>query len=132
MDRNTKFRDNSFLVLPVAAGARIDTGVMVAVNANGYAVPASDAAGLKGAGMAVSGVDNSAGLDGDARIEVRRGVFEWDNSAAKPVTQKDVLSDCYIADDHTVRAFDSTEGALNPRAGRVIEVVGNRVWVEQP
>ncbi|MBB9240106.1 hypothetical protein FSI07_011090 [Escherichia coli] len=41
MDRNTPYRDGELNPVPVAAATEIFGGHMVAVNASGYAVPAS-------------------------------------------------------------------------------------------
>ena len=45
--------DSRTLLLPVASGARITEATMVAIGADGYAVPAAAAAGLIVAGVAM-------------------------------------------------------------------------------
>ena len=55
-------------------------------------------------------------------------MFRFKNSATDPLTQADVLSDCYIADDETVA---KTSGANTlSKAGKVLEVEAAGVWVE--
>lgn len=129
-DRRTPMRAGDFLVLPVAAGVRIFAGALVAVDANGYAVPASNTDGLRAVGRAEEAADNRNGAAGAVKVQVRRGVFCWKNDTALPVTPAHVYQECYIRDDETVRAKDEGAGAANPVAGRVIEVNGSEVWVE--
>ena len=53
--------DPNTLVLPVAAGAAITEATMVALGTDGYAVPASKAANLTVAGVALEPADNGNG-----------------------------------------------------------------------
>ena len=92
------------LVLPVKGNTTIYQGALVALDANGYAVPGSKAATLTAAGRAEETVTNT-GADGSAMIRVARGVFVFDNATASgKLTAAHVLKPCYIADDHTVTA----------------------------
>lgn len=129
-DRNTLRREGDFLVLPVAAGARIHLGALVARDASGNAVPASNTEGLRAVGRAEETADNQGGAAGDVKVQVRRGVFRWKNDSDLPVTAADVYEECYISDDETVRGFDDEQDAPNPIAGRVMELDGDEVWVE--
>ncbi|MGI6542961.1 MAG: hypothetical protein ACOX44_07870 [Limnochordia bacterium] len=129
-DRNTLRREGDFVVLPVAAGVRIHLGALVAVDADGNAVPAANTEGLRAVGRADEAVDNRDGAAGSAKVQVRRGVFLWWNDSALPVTPGMVYQECFIRDDETVRARDEDAGAANPIAGRVIEVADDGVWVE--
>jgi hypothetical protein len=121
-------RAGEFLVLPVAANAKIHAGALVAVNASGYAAPGSTATGLRSAGRAEEQVDNSGGADGAKNVTVRRGVFKFKNSGADPVGTAHVLGDCYIVDDETVAATDGT--GTRSKAGKVLAVDTDGVWVE--
>lgn len=128
-DRNTPTREGAILSLPVAAGAKIFAGALVAVLvASGYATPGATATTLKAAGRADEFVDNTSGANGDVYIRVRRGVFFLKNSAADPISESLVLSNCYIEDDETVAATDGV--GTRSIAGKVIEVESNGVWVE--
>ena len=115
---------NLDIVLPVAAGAVIHEAVMVAVNADGYAVEAYKAVGLKTAGCALQLVDNSAGAAGAVVVPVRRGAFVWGNDGS--VKQTDILKDAYISDAQTVNATD----AGSSRAGKILAVDADGVTVE--
>ena len=115
------------IVLPVKAKTTIYQGSIVAIGADGYAIPGKKAASLKAAGRAEETVENT-GSDGDAVVRVSRGVFISDNSgtAANKVGIADVLGPCYIEDDHTV-----TKAATGASvAGLVVRVDDEGVAVE--
>lgn len=109
-------KDGVLVCYKVAAATKIYKGAMVAVNADGYAVPAADAAGLKFVGYAYEPADNSAGAAGDAVLRVwKDGSFL---AAKSDAGQSDIGNDVYIVDDNTVAA-STTYGVL---AGTVVEV----------
>lgn len=115
------------IVLPVKAKTTIYQGSIVAIGADGYAIPGKKVASLKAAGRAEETVENT-GSDGDAVVRVSRGVFVFDNSstAANKVGIADVLGPCYIEDDHTV-----TKAATGASvAGLVVRVDDEGVAVE--
>lgn len=113
------------LVLPVKASTTIYQGSMVALNADGFAIPAKKAEGLKAAGRAAETVQNT-GADGDVSVWVTRGVFVFANSATGKLTAADVLGPCYMEDDQTV----TKTAAGASVAGLVIRVDGTGVAVE--
>jgi hypothetical protein len=115
------------LVLPVKGATTIYQGSIVALNANGYAIPGATAADLTAAGRAEETVQNT-GADGAAVVKVSRGVFVFENTSttANKITAAHVLKDCYIEDDQTVTAL-STGASV---AGRVIRVDDEGVAVE--
>lgn len=128
-DRNTKRRDGLLFSDPVAASTVIYAGALVCLNAAGNAVPGSTATTLKPRGVAQEHVDNSAGVAGDVRVESRRGVFPFDNSAAADeITRADIGTTAYIVDDHTVAKTDGT--ATRSAAGVIRDVDSDGVWVE--
>ena len=115
------------LVLPAKAKTTIYQGSIVAIGADGYAIPGKKAASLKAAGRAEETVENT-GSDGDAVVRVKRGVFIFDNSgtAANKLSAADILGPCYIEDDQTV-----TKSATGTSiAGLVIRVDDEGVAVE--
>ena len=115
------------IVLPVKAKTTIYQGSIVAIGADGYAIPGKKAASLKAAGRAEETVENT-GSDGDAVVRVSRGVFVFDNSstAANKVGIADVLGPCYIEDDQTVTKV-ATGASV---AGLVVRVDDEGVAVE--
>ena len=59
------------LVLPVKAKTTIYQGALVALDADGYAIPGKKAAGLTAAGRAEETVENTGG-DGELVIQIGR------------------------------------------------------------
>lgn len=115
------------VVAPVKGSTTIYQGALVALDANGYAIPGKKAEGLTAVGRAEETVEN-AGADGELVIRIARGVFVFDNTAtaANKLTAAHVLKPCYIEDDHTVTALATSASV----AGIVIRVDGEGVAVE--
>lgn len=110
--------------IPVAAGKRITEAAMVAINADGYAVPASKTSGLIVAGCAMRFTDNVSGSDGDVTVPVRRGAFVWDNDGS--IKKTDLLKDAYVSDEKTVTITADSSS----RAGTILAVDTDGVTVE--
>lgn len=128
----TNVRDTSelalggkYLALPVKRATTIYQGAIVAVDANGYAIPGTKAADLKAAGRAEETVENKGG-DGDAVIRVSRGTFVFENSTSGKIAAADVLGLCYMEDDQTV----TKTGTGASVAGLVVRVDDEGVAVE--
>lgn len=125
--RNTpEFAGGRLIVVPVKAGAKIFDGALVALDADGLAVPGKMAPDLTAAGRAEEFADNTNGSDGKLTVRISRGVFVYSNSSTAPLAQKDVLKDCYIEDDETVSAT-ATDTSI---AGKVLGFEGSDVIVE--
>jgi len=100
-DRNTQYSLGDLLSIPVAAETRIFAGSLVCSNADGYAVPAADTAGLVFEGVATAQADNRNGADGDLNVVVRRrGRYRLDCASA--LDQSALSARVYAEDDHTV------------------------------
>lgn len=128
-DRNTLRKGNEYRVLPVAATKKIFNGALVAINATGFATPGAVATTLKAVGVAEEYVDNSGGADGDKQITVRRGVFQFANSASTDlIALKDIGANAYIVDDQTVALTNGTN--TRSVAGKIHDVDANGVWIE--
>ena len=123
--RDTSELGGKYIALPVKGATTIYQGAIVAVDANGYAIPGKKAASLKAAGRAEETVENKGG-DGDAVIRVSRGTFVFENSASDKITAADVLGLCYMEDDQTV----TKTGTGASVAGLVIRVDDEGVAVE--
>lgn len=126
-DTSELMQEAKFLSLPVKANTTIYQGSLVALGADGYAIPGKKAAGLTAAGRAEETVENT-GEDGEQSICVSRGVFVFDNTAtaANKITQAHLLKPCYIEDDQTVTALATGASA----AGIVIRIDEDGVAVE--
>lgn len=117
---NIDERPGNFLALIIAAATTVFLGTLVARDAAGKAVPASDTAGLRVMGRAEQG-----GTAGET-IQVKRGIFRYNNSATNALTAASVGKLCVVEDDNTV-ASTSTNKIV---AGRVVEVDTAGVWVD--
>lgn len=126
-DTNEIMGGATLIELPVKGSTTIFQGSIVAIDADGFAIPGKKAAGLRAAGRAEETVENSSS-DGDAVVRVKRGVFVFDNTAtaANKITAADVLGPCYIEDDHTVTKLATGASA----AGLVVRVDDEGVAVE--
>jgi len=124
-DRKTPKRDGEEFNRPVAASTKIFAGSLVAINASGYLVPGSVSTTLKVQGRAEESVDNSAGGNGDATCQVRRGVFSFANDGT--VALADVGKTAYIVDDQTVA--DNDGSSARSAAGVIEDVDSDGVWI---
>jgi len=127
-DRNTPRKDGVLFERPVGANKKIYAGALVVLN-GGYAEPGTTATGLVADGRAEAQVDNTGGAAGAKTVPVRKGVFRFNNSAAADaITAAEIGTDCYIVDDNTVAKTDG--GTTRSKAGRVVDVDAQGVWVE--
>ena len=100
-DKKTEYMEGVELSIPVDDGDHIYAGAMVCVNAGGYAVPASDTAGLIFMGIAREEADNSAGADGAISVTVRRrGLFRM--TFANAISVANVGDNVFVYDDEKV------------------------------
>jgi len=125
-DRNTPYREGIELDFPVKGSTRIFAGAMVAVDANGYAVPAGNTAGHRFVGVAMEQVNNTAGADGAALVRVRTaGVFEF---GATSISQANVGAEMFVVDDQT---FDDVDPGQGIKCGRLVKYVSaTKGWLK--
>ena len=112
------------LVLQVAGGQLIEQGTMVALNTDGYAVPAAKAADLVIAGVAQSYANNRQGADGAEVVSVRRGAFVM--AAYATIKETDLLKTAYMVNATTLTL--TAEGS-SP-VGAILEVAADGVTVQ--
>ncbi len=110
----------------LAAATTIYLGTLVAKNAAGNVVPASDAAAIKVIGVALETVVN-AGAASAKSIQIGTGIFEFDNAAGAIVLAGQHAL-CYVADDSSV----STAAAManDCVAGLVVDFTTTKVFVD--
>lgn len=127
-DRNTQSKIGGIQVYPVDGGSVIYKGAIVAVNAAGYLIPASDLAASKVVGVADEKVDNGSGADGALNCRVVSGrAFKF---AATSITQAMLGEMMYVVDDQT---FDDTLGTNGIKVGRLVQYVSaTEGWVHIP
>ena len=124
---DTPERAGGMRFYPLGAGAKIWTGTLAALDANGNLFPASDTAGLRVIGRAQQDMDNTGGAAGALSLNVKVGTFLFHNSGTDAVTAAGKGAVCFVEDDNTVSA---TGGNHQIRAGRVVDVVSAGVWVD--
>lgn len=128
-DKNTRIKaPGRKIALDMEETTEIFFGAGVCVNAAGYAVPASDTAGLTTMGVAQE-YKNNAGADGAERIVVQKGVFEFEPDGSNPPTIADIGQTVYWSDDQTVAV---AAGPTNDIAAGVldsIDPVTGKMWV---
>ena len=110
---------------PVKANTTIHGGSLVQLDATGVAIPAVKAANQVTVGRAERPAAGGS-ADGDVEVEVRVGVFRWDNLAGDQLTKAEIGDTCYVEDDQTVRKTQTGNGT---KAGRVMAVDDVGVWV---
>jgi hypothetical protein len=111
------------------AAVKIFAGAIVMRDASGFITKGQTALGLRGAGMALEQLDNSAGSPGDLEIKYRDGTFRFANSAAgDEITSADIGHLCYAVDDQTVAKTSGPD--TRSAAGIVAGVDDLGVWVE--
>lgn len=118
-DRVTLRKELGLKSYLMAATTKIYGGSLVAINTSGYAVPASDTAGLVVVGVADAQYDNP-GLDGAMSCKVYTHCMVL--LAATSVTQAMVERPMFVVDDQTV---DETQGTNRVFAGILKEVVSS-------
>lgn len=104
-----------FLPLPVKAGARIYLNAITCTDANGFAVPGANTAGLRPQGVAWKSFDNTLGADGTLGdtfsaygavrfVEVdSQGEWEFAFTGAVPKPG----DNAFVVDDNTVATVTS-------------------------
>ena len=109
-----------FLPLPVKAGARIYLNAITCTDANGFAVPGANTAGLRAQGVAWKSFDNTTGADGTLGdtfsafgavrfIEVdSQGEWEFAFTGAVPKPG----DNAFVVDDNTVATVTSNSVLL--------------------
>lgn len=88
-------------VNPVAAGATIRGGALVALDASGNAIPAAAAAPVM-RGIAMAPAENASGDAGDVRVETARGA--WLIPTDGSIDRTHIGKPAYVVDDATVGA----------------------------
>jgi len=123
---DTPQRAAKSVAFPVAGGATLYAGSLIALNSSGYAISAGDLASITVIGRAENTADNSAGSDGDITVTVKKGVFRFLNSTDHPVSLANRGQICFVESNQAV----ATTGSNLAVAGRVVDVDSDGVWVD--
>jgi hypothetical protein len=122
--------------IPLAAGAIIHQGTLVAQDSNDNLVLAGDALGLTFTGVAYShgdsyrynAIDNSDGAAGRYKADVMRHIFWLNNSQTQPVAAADLGKQVFAEDELTV-AKETTHSLA---VGVALAVTASQVLVWIP
>jgi hypothetical protein len=117
-DRLTQRKTLGLQAYPVKASTIIYAGSLVAIDSNGWAVPAADAAGHDVIGIAHARADNSTGANGAIKVTVEAPIRVL--LKATSITQAMVGQAMYVVDDET---FDDQPGTNAIFAGILSEYV---------
>lgn len=127
-ERNTQRRDVKQFSFPAAASKCL-AGTIAVLNSSGNAEMATTATGKVAVGVFDETVDNTGGSAGGVQVAVRRGCFQFANSASTDaIANTDIGATVYLVDNQTVAKTDGT--ASRSKAGVVRQVDANGVWVE--
>lgn len=130
----TEFRDGELIPVPLKADAIVLQGTFALVDATGFAISSTTAvAGTqKCLGVWDNSADNTDGEDADRIACVRRNKqFLFANLATDAVTQADIGSTVYVADNQTIAKSSDTDA--RPVAGKFMGFdtqYTEYVWVE--
>jgi hypothetical protein len=126
-ERNTPFKDGTLISLAVAASTKIEAGKIVAVNASGYAIEASDAASIVVMGIAQETADNSSGANAAINVIIKRGkAFKLKNGTTA-VTIAALGANVVVQDDETVTTAAAATNDIV--VGKCLGVESDGVWV---
>ncbi|AYC32726.1 hypothetical protein D3880_10150 [Pseudomonas cavernae] len=115
--------------IPLAAGAHVFYGTIVAVDSEGFGVSGMESPDLTYAGAARATVDNSGGEDGELVVQVQRPTsyaLKWVNDGT--ITQAHLLATAYILDNQTVTSTDG--GGTRSPMGQIVRIEHDGVWVQ--
>jgi hypothetical protein len=104
---DTPSRPGHSVSLPVYTNTNIYAGTLVALNATGYAVPASDTAALVVVGRAEFDALNNPGASGAINVTVGIGCYRFTNDVTNPVTATQVGQQVFVLDNQTVTAVSN-------------------------
>jgi hypothetical protein len=111
----------------VAAATVIYAGAVIARNAGGFVVPASDTAGLKVIGISEEKVDNSAGANGAKTVKYITGITAELENAGSAIVQASKHGTCVAADDQSVTT--AALGVNDIVVGSVVSFTTTKVQV---
>jgi hypothetical protein len=123
-------RAGEWVYYPVAQNVQLYPGGIIALDAAGYATPATDAPNLWVVGRCDEYGPSTEGLyNGGAFVKVRRGIFAYTNSTADPCSQSDVGNVVFIESDSVI---NKSGGVNKVPAGRLIEIdpQTGALWVD--
>lgn len=111
-------RDGRLIVLGLKADEDVFQGEIGCVDSTGAVVAAKTGSGLTAIGR-IETVDIG-------KVEIKKGVFLYQNASADALSNADIGKDCYISDTTTVCKTATGKS----KAGKVFAVEDAGVWVD--
>lgn len=128
MPINTPYRDGIAIPLTIAAGATIAEGELVAVDADGNAVPATDFSAKHLMGRAEMSVSPDAPTLSNIIVVTRNRQFLLANDANNPVSAIRIGENAVLKAKNTVGINNDTGGLF---VGQIMGIdYSGKVWVE--
>lgn len=128
---NTPYREGIAIPLVVAAGMTITEGELVATNADGHAVPATNAGAAYLIGRAESTVTTTATQTNSTITVTRNRQFLLINDATNPVSMADIGTTVVLKGQNTVAKPVDGAGNSVLAVGTLMGVdYDGKVWVE--
>lgn len=128
---NTPYRQGISIPLMVAISIAITEGELVAINADGAAVPATDTSAIRLMGRAESTVVTDATQTNTPITVTRNRQFLLGNDATNPVTAADIGTTVVLKGQNTVAKPAEGATATALAVGTLMGVDYNgQVWVE--
>jgi hypothetical protein len=135
-DRNPPLRERGArhvrLPYSVAANTTIHAGAIVALDLDGFLVPAADAAGFTVIGIADESADNATGADGERSCHVVAGRFRlpFSHNPGEDIRQADLGQLAVVADDERVARPGSLTN--NRPVGRIedVDIAAGVAWID--
>jgi hypothetical protein len=129
-DKNIRTRASAAIrrgVAEAAANAVIFAGALIAKNAAGHVVPASDTAALVVIGVAEENVNNTGGAAAAKTVKYMTDVELEVENAGGAIVQASKYGPAYVADDQSVTT--AAVAANDIVAGQVREFTATKVWL---
>ena len=120
-------REGHSFSFPQKGSTQIYRGAMVALDANGYAIPGKAADKLVCVGVAVRGSDNSSGADGAVDVEVVQGIYLMKSS---DIDNSHVGGWAWMVDDETVSEKNRVGSVSRSSAGYIKAVTKGGAWIK--
>jgi len=111
-----------------AANAVWYKGSLIARNASGWGVAASDAANIAVVGIAREGGNNTGGSNGAKEIPIEYGGVYALEIQGSTITRANIGQTAVVQDDQTVT--NAATAANDVPIGRIVDVRDGKAWVE--
>ncbi len=128
-DRKVKTEDPRIVSRPMAV-QKVFSGVLMCLNASGYAEMATDVAAKTFIGVSDEAKDNSAGSAGDLVMNIIRSGFSYEFEFSGTAAITDEGAKAYVIDNQTVGLVGTADQDILAGVITRVDVTNNRVFVD--